>query len=204
MHRTNKMYSSHFSVTSVEPVLPTQTSSKQQQQQQQQQPCDMCKIFRDLFNATTSAIASSPRMTGIIVSIPMISVVIGLIYAETRFDMVNFNGVSYSLQAYKNIILSPIYTITVLTVVSGITSLVGLYFSLQNLVGVAAYVYSAIAYWAIINICIVVVPIWYYFSVHAVGTILSSIIFCALAWLFTGAVMDSYRININKAIELTG
>ena len=164
----------------------------------------MCKPVRNAFSAATSAIASSPRMTGIIVGSPMISVAIGLIYAETSFDMVNFNGVPYSLQAYKNIILSPVYTITVLTLVSGVAALVGLYFSLQNLVGAAAFVYSAIAYWAIVNICIVIVPIWYYFSIHAVGTILCSIIFCALAWLFTGAVMDSYRVNINKAIVLAG
>lgn len=162
----------------------------------------MCKPVRNAYNQLTSAIGSSKRFTAIIVSIPMITMISGLIYAETTFDIVNFNGVSYSLQAYKNIVLSPVYTITVLTLVSGAAALFGLYWGLQNLVGSASFVYAAIAYWAIVNICIVFVPIWYYFSIHTVSSILCAIIFCALAWLFTSAVMDAHRVSINKAIEL--
>lgn len=163
----------------------------------------MCKPIRNAYNQLTTAISSSKRLTAIIVSIPMITMISGLIYAETTFDIVNFNGVSYSLQAYKNIILSPVYAITTLTLIAGTAALFGLYWGLQNLVGSAAIIYAAIAYWAIVNICIVFVPIWYYFSIHTVGSILCAIIFCAFAWLFTSDIMDAHRVSINKAIELS-
>ena len=60
--------------------------------------------------------------------------------------------------------------------------------------------YASIAYWAIINILIIVFCMVPYFSGAVIGLLLGWSIPTTFVWLFTSAIMDAHRKNVNASI----
>ena len=163
--------------------------------------CDACKPFRDGFNKMAESLASSKISTTIFTILPIISMTIALIYFETSFNNIYFNNQPYQITAYKYIILSPVIVVSSLTFIFGVLALLAIKFELQNLLGFCSFVYASIAYWAIINILIIMFCMFPYFSTTVIGSILAWSIPSAFVWLFTSAIMDAHRKNVNNAIS---
>ena len=163
--------------------------------------CDACKPFREGFNKVAESLAGSKVSTTIFTILPMASMIVALIYFETSFSTIYFNNQSYQITAYKYIILSPVIVVSSLTFVFGSLALLAIKFELQNLLGFCSFVYASIAYWVIINILIIVFCMVPYFAGSLIGSILAWSIPSAFVWLFTSAIMDAHRKNINNAIS---
>ena len=163
--------------------------------------CDACKPFREGFNKMAESLASNKISTTIFTTIPMISMIVALIYFETSFNNIYFNNVSYQITAYKYIILSPVIVVSSLTFIFGALALLAIKFELQNLLGFCSFVYASIAYWAIINILIIIFCMVPYFATTVIGSILAWSIPSTFIWLFTSAIMDAHRVSVNNAIS---
>jgi len=163
--------------------------------------CDTCKPFREGFNKMAESLASSKVSTTLFTILPMVSMTVALIYFETSFSTIYFNNQQYQITPYKYIILSPVIVVSSLTFIFGFLALLAIRFELQNLLGFCSFVYASIAYWAIINILIIVFCMVPYFATSVVGSILGWSIPSAFVWLFTSAVMDAHRKNVNNAIS---
>jgi len=123
-----------------------------------------------------------------------------LIYFETSFNNIYFNNVSYQITPYKYIILSPVIVVSNLTFVFGNLAFLAIRFELQSLLGFCSFVYASIAYWAIINILIIMFCMVPYFAASVIGSILAWSIPSSFIWLFTSAIMDAHRKNVNNAL----
>jgi len=162
--------------------------------------CDTCKPFREGFAKLTAAVARSKISTAVFTAIPILSMIVALIYFETSFNIINFNNVNYEVSAYKYIILSPVIVVSSLTIIFGFIGLVAIRFEFQNVLGFSSFVYAAIAYWMMINILIIVFCMIPYFSRSLIGSILAWSGFSIALWLFSRAVMDAHRKNVNSAL----
>jgi len=163
--------------------------------------CDCCLPFRNGFNKMAESLASSKISTTIFTAIPMISMIVALIYFETSFNTIYFNNQPYQITAYKYIILSPVIVVSSLTFIFGALALLAIKFELQNLLGFCSFVYASIAYWAIINILIIIFCMVPYFATTVIGSILAWSIPSTFIWLFTSAIMDAHRVSVNNAIS---
>ena len=163
--------------------------------------CDACKPFREGFNKMAESLASNKISTTIFTTIPMISMIVALIYFETSFNTIYFNNQPYQITAYKYIILSPVIVVSSLTFIFGALALLAIKFELQNLLGFCSFVYASIAYWAIINILIIIFCMVPYFATTVIGSILAWSIPSSFVWLFTSAIMDAHRVSVNNAIS---
>jgi hypothetical protein len=162
--------------------------------------CDTCKPFREGFAKMTAAIASSKIFTAVFTAIPILSMIVALIYFETSFNIINFNNVDYEVSRYKYVILSPVIVVSSLTIIFGVAALLAIRFEFQNVLGFSSFVYAAIAYWGMINILIIVFCMIPYFSGSLIGSILAWSSFSAAIWLFSSAVMDAHRKNVNSLL----
>ena len=166
----------------------------------QKNGCDTCKPFRDVFNSFVKVIASSKLFTGILTTIPIISMIAAMIYFETSLKAIVFDNTTYEISTYKYVILSPVIVVSSLTFIFGSAGLLAIKFQFQNVLGFSSFVYASIAYWAIINILIITFCMVPYFSMLTIGKVLSWAIISSIIWLFTSAVMDAHRQGVNDAI----
>lgn len=131
----------------------------------------------------------------------MLCMVALLIYFERFWSVVYIQNQTYYIQQWKSILLSPLYFISAITFVTWILSMVAIKCELQNLLGFCSFVYAAIAYWALINILILFFTAWVYVPISVIGLVFIWAIVPTMLWLFTSAVMDAHRIQINEAIQ---
>ena len=163
---------------------------------------DACKGCRSCFRSMTHTIAINRILTGVFVSLPMLCVMALLIYFQQYWTYIDIRNQQYNILQYKSILLSPLYFISTVTFIAGIVALIAIRLELQNLLGFCSFVYAAIAYWALINILIIFFSAWVYLPIYLIGLIFVWSIIPTILWLFTSAVMDAHRVQINEAIRL--
>ena len=158
--------------------------------------CDMCKPVRNTFNALTNFFAKSKILTSIYILIPMIMMFILLMYFEYGIVSIYFQDTQYDFDEFRKFFSPPVILISSMTFVSGILSLISVYFGFQNVIGMCSFVYSSIAYWALINTLIIVLCTYDYLNHQTIGYgfLASSLVSCV--WLFSSAVMDAHRKSI--------
>jgi hypothetical protein len=162
---------------------------------------DACKGCRSCFRSVTHTIAINRILTSVFSTLPMLCMVALLIYFERFWSVIYIQNQTYYIQQWKPILLSPLYFVSTITFIAWILSIVAIKCELQNLLGFCSFVYAAIAYWALINILILFFTAWVYLPIAIIGLVFVWSIIPTLLWLFTSAVMDAHRIQINEAIR---
>ena len=160
------------------------------------QTTDSCYICRTSFNSIVQTIGKNSILTGVFVTLPMLCMITILIYVQYGLSTIYFIDQNYPINPYKYILLSPVYFIVGVTLVFGSLAIISIKLQLHNLLAICGFVYAAVAYWAIINILIVVVATWSFMSVAFIGHIFLWGSLSTSVWLFTSAIMEAHRIHI--------
>ncbi len=144
---------------------------------------DFCYGCRRCWHAVTRALGATRTLTSLIIGVPVCYLVAVLIGASTT------NG------ADVRAILGPSVAVVMgFTIFFAILAWVALWKRLQNLLGIAAFVFRAIGHWAMVSSVILILAGWSYSLGGAVVWALgSSVIPPILIFLMTAAVMDSHR-----------
>lgn len=140
-------------------------------------------------------ISKSKVFTSLLITIPMGFMFILFLYFEYGVHNFYFQGIQYDFQEFRPLLLYPVVLITGLTTVSGTVSLVSIYYGFHNIITVCSYVYSAIAYWLIINTLIITFCTWDYLNHDVIGYAFLWSSIASFIWLFSSAVMDAYSKN---------
>ena len=146
----------------------------------------------------TYVIAKSGLLTCILTLTPMIAMFVVLLFCEYGITTITVNDSEYSIQAYRSILIYPIYVIASLTWIAGLASLVAMRLKLNFVMRLASFVYAAIGYWCILNILIVVFTALSYLKAATIGHIFLWASPLALLWLFSAAVMNAYGEEMNS------
>jgi len=159
---------------------------------QNEPSCELCKPIQDSFTALTEMLAKSKLLTAFFTLIPMVFMLTILLYIEYQIQTFYFQGVIYNFQPYRPILLYPVILITSLTFISGSISLICIYYGFQQIIKLCSYVYSAIAYWLIINTLIIGFCTWEYLNHSGIGY---TLLWCSIAsfiWLLSSGVMSAH------------
>jgi hypothetical protein len=169
-------------------------------QQPPQETCDTCKPIRSTFNALTKMLGQSKVLTTVFILIPMVFMFIFLMYFEYGIQTIYFQGYPYQFEQFRKFFSPPVTLVVSMTFIAGGLSLVSVYFGFQNIIGMCSFVYSSIAYWALINTLIIVFCTYDYLNHTTIGYgfLTSSIV--SIVWLFSSAVMDAHRKVVNETI----
>ena len=146
----------------------------------------------------THVVAKSGLLTCILTLTPMIAMFVLLLFCEYGISTITVNDYEYAIQAYRNILLYPIYVIASLTWIAGFAALVAMRLNLQFVLRLASFVYAAIGYWCILNILILVFTAWSYLTAATIGHIFLWTSPVALIWLFSAAVINAYGEEMNS------
>jgi len=160
------------------------------------QTTDSCYICRTSFNSIVQTIGKNSILTCVFVTLPMLCMITILIYVQYGLSTIYFIDQNYPINPYKYILLSPVYFIVGVTLVFGSLAIISIKLQWHNLLAICGFVYAAVAYWAIINILIVVVATWSFMSVAFIGHIFLWGSLSTSVWLFTSAIMEAHRIHI--------
>ena len=165
---------------------------------QQLTSCDACKHVREAFSGFTKLFGKSKRLTAVFTLIPMIMMFIFFLYIEYGIQTVYFQGYPYEFERLRQFFNPPLTLLACMTFISGGLSIVSLYFGFQNIIGLCSFVYSSIAYWALVNTLIITFCTYDYLNhdVIGYGFLCSSIV--SFVWLFSSAVMDAHRKVMNE------
>ena len=147
------------------------------------------------YNALTQFLGRSKFLTTIFILVPMIFMFTLLMYIEYSIQNIYFQGVQYDFQEYRSLLLYPIIAIASITFISGSVSLVSVYTGFYNLIRFGSFIYSAIGYWIFINTVIIAFCTWEYLNHNVIGYMFLWSSIASIVWLFSSAVMDTYRIN---------
>ena len=169
--------------------------------QVEQETCDMCKPVRNTFNALTSFFGKSKLFTTIFILIPMIMMFILVLYFEYGIVSIYFQNTTYDFEEFRKFFSPPVVLLASMTFASGTISLISVYFGFQNVIGMCSFVYSSIAYWALINTLIIALCTYDYLNHSTIGYgfLASSLVSCV--WLFSSAVMDAHRLVMNDSTQ---
>lgn len=164
----------------------------------QPETCDMCKHVRQTFNALTSFFGKSKLLTSIFILIPMIMMCILLLYFEYGIVSIYFQNTTYDFDEFRKFFSPPVVLLASMTIVSGAVSLISVYFGFQNVIGMCSFIYSSIAYWALINTLIIALCTYDYLNHQTIGYGFLASSLVSFVWLFSSAVMDAHRVVMNS------
>lgn len=154
---------------------------------------NICKPIGNSFTALTDMLGKSKLLTALFTLIPMIFMLTILLYFEYEVQNFYFQGTIYNFQDFRSVLLYPIILITSLTIVSGSISLISIYYGFYNIIGMCSFIYSAIAYWIIINTLIIAFCTWGYLNHTVIGYAFLWSIVASSLWLFSSAVINSHK-----------
>jgi len=155
--------------------------------------CDVCKPVQHTFTALTEMLGRSKLLTALFTLIPMVFMFTILLYFEYRVENFYFQGIIYNFQDFRPLLLNPVILITSITLISGSVALISICYEFYSIIALCSYVYSAIAYWLIINTLIIVFCTWDYFNHSAIGYAFLWSSIASFIWLFSSAVMSAHR-----------
>lgn len=141
-------------------------------------------------------ITKSKLLSALFITIPMIIMFILLVYFQYGIKTIYFRGYAYDFSEFRQFFTPPLLLVSSITFVTGTVSLISVYFSFTSIIGLCSYIYSAIAYWLILNTIIISFCSWDYLNHDVIGYIFLWATIASSLWLFASAVMDAYSQRI--------
>ena len=160
--------------------------------------CDLCKPIQTTFNALTEMFGKSKLLTALFTLVPMVFMFTILLYFEYQIQDFYFQGIMYNFQDFRSLLLNPVILITSLTLISGSLALISIRYGFHSIIELCSYIYSAIAYWLIINTLIIVFCTWDYLNHSVIGYSFLWSSIASFIWLFSSAIMSAHR-RVNGA-----
>ena len=154
--------------------------------------CDLCKPIQATFNGLIEMLSKSKLLTAFFTLIPMGFMFTILLYFEYQIQVFYFQGIMFNFQDFRPLLLNPVILITSLTLISGSLALISIRYGFHYIIGLCSYVYSAIAYWLIINTLIIVFCTWDYLNHSVIGYAFLWSSIASFIWLFSSAVMSAH------------
>ena len=131
---------------------------------------DICKGFRECYNAVMKAVVSNAVITGVLMGIPSYYLITGL--------LMHGSVISYS-PAYVSIANNasgPFFTLLGFTLLAWVIGCVSIKLMMPNVLGIMAFGHSAIGSWWLVNFAIIFIGGWSYIPAGIMMLILMGII----------------------------
>jgi len=160
----------------------------------------MTSLSESLLNplrTVTHGVAKSAALTSLIILAPMIAMFAITLFCQYGIDTINVNNFEYDIQIYRHILLTPIYVIASITWISGFLALIAMRLKLQTILKLCSFVYSAIGYWCILNIIILIFTAWAYLTLATIGHIFLWSSLVTIVWLLSASIMKAYGEEMN-------
>lgn len=150
-------------------------------------PRDLCRGFRECYAAVLKAVVASPIVAGFAMGIPVYFLLSALLWQGSIIQfMPEFVYVQNNASA-------PFYTILGFTIFAWLLELIGMKWTLPNLLGICAFCHSAIGSWWLVNFIILFFAGWSYVPLRLMTILLLSVITPAIIWHITGDILRAYK-----------
>lgn len=133
--------------------------------------------------------------TAVAVCVPITYTIAALSIASSGKSS-SIAGTAYIIEAFQG----PIAVISGITIIFGLVALLAVFCGMQNLLGLCAWAYTAVAHWALVCACIVVFSSIATYGLSFAATLLAWIAPPAFVWLFAAGIMDAHRRVVTEAI----
>ena len=150
-------------------------------------PRDICKGFRECYNAVMKAVVSNAIITGVLMGIPSYYLITGL--------LMHGSVISYS-PAYVSIANNasgPFFTLLGFTLLAWVIGCVSIKLMMPNVLGIMAFGHSAIGSWWLVNFAIIFIGGWSYIPAGIMMLILMGIIVPGILWHLTADIIRAYK-----------
>ena len=139
-----------------------------------------------------TAIVQSPVCAGAMMGLP--------VYFLVFLCIVGYNTNAY---IYLKLIpsLAPFYTILSLTILGWIIELIGIRWTLPNLLHVCAFAHAAIGSWWLVNFVILFFAGWSYIAFNMMSVILFCLLVPSIVWHITGDIIRAYKKKLIEQID---
>jgi hypothetical protein len=159
-------------------------------------PRDLCKGFRECYNAILRAIVINPVIAGICMGIPTYFLLSILIFQRTTLVFV-------SEYAYiQNTVTGPFYTLLSFTILAWCVELIGIKWMMPNLLNICAFCHAAVGSWWLVNLTIVFFAGWSYIPFHLMFTVIVALAAPSIIWHTTGDIIRAYKRKLVDTIAL--
>ena len=166
---------------------PPSTQTKLAHNRKKEMPRDICKGFRECYNAVMKAVVSNAVITGILMGIPSYYLITGL--------LMHGSVISYS-PAYVSIANNasgPFFTLLGFTLLAWVIGCVSIKLMMPNVLGIMAFGHSAIGSWWLVNFAIIFIGGWSYIPAGIMMLILMGIIVPGILWHLTADIIRAYK-----------
>jgi hypothetical protein len=150
-------------------------------------PRDLCRGFRECYNAILKAVVANPHVAGFCMGIPTYFLLSALLFQGTMLSFVP------EAVYFQTNLSAPYYTILALNIVAWILELIAVHKMLPNLLGICAFCHTAFGSWWFVNFVILFLAGWYYIPFRVMFAVLLSILSPAIIWHITGDVLRAYK-----------
>jgi hypothetical protein len=157
-------------------------------------PRDLCKGFRECYNAILRAIVVNPIIAGVCMGIPTYFLLSVIAFQESVL-------VFASSMSVRSTVSGPFFTLLTFTILAWIVELVGIRWKLPNLLNICAFGHAAVGSWWIVNLVILSFTGWYYVPFRLMFGLLSALIVPSIIWHITGDIIRAYKRKLVDDIE---
>ena len=149
-------------------------------------PRDLCRGFRECYNAVLNAVVANPVVAGLFMGIPTYFLLTALSMQGT---IITFYPESIYIQ---NTVNSPFFTLLGFSVGAWLLELASIRWKLPNLMNICAFGHSAVGSWWLVNLTIIFFAGWQYIPFRLMFIVLLGFMAPAIIWHITGDVIRAY------------
>jgi hypothetical protein len=154
-------------------------------------PRDLCKGCRECYNTVMGAIVQSPAIAGILMGLPVYFMLLCIAaYNSNLYIYVNYRPST-----------APFYTLFAFTVAGWLIELIGIRWTLPNLLHICAFAHAAIGSWWLVNFVILFFAGWSYLPANLMTIVLVGFLAPSAIWHFTGDIIRAYKKKLIAQIE---
>ena len=150
-------------------------------------PRDICKGFRECYNAVMKAVVANAIITGVLMGIPSFYLVTGLLMHGTV--------ITYSPEyiSIANNASGPFFVLLGFTLLAWVIGCLAIKFMMPTALGIMAFGHSAIGSWWLVNFAIIFMGGWSYIPPRIMILILMGIIIPGIIWHLTADIIRAYK-----------
>lgn len=158
------------------------------------QPRDLCKGFRECYNAVLNAIVMNRIVAGICMGLPTYFLLSAILFQRS---VITFLPERVYIE---NSVSGPFYTLLSFTILAWILELIGIKWVLPNLLNICAFCHAAVGSWWLVNLIIVFFAGWSYIPFTLMFTVLFALATPSIIWHITGDIIRAYKRKIINTI----
>ena len=158
---------------------------------------DICKGFRECYNAVMKAVVSNAVITGVLMGIPSYYLITGL--------LMHGSVITYSPEyiSIANNASGPFFVLLGFTLLAWVIGCISIKLMMPTSLGIMAFGHSAIGSWWLVNFAIIFMGGWSYIPPRIMILILMGIIIPGIIWHLTADIIRAYKHKLIDEIATT-